>query len=109
MLTDDELKALKDANPGANLRAYAHEDIRDGYDFVYKVPEDGAWKQFQTHRNNDEMAPYALRTLVIPHMVRPSPIEFTAMLKETPGLVETIGNKMVRAAGATNAGNDRKL
>lgn len=108
-LTDDEILELKTKNPGAVLRIFSHEDILDGKIFVYKVPKDAPWKLFQSQRASDESAPYALRTLVIGHMVQPTPQEFVALLDEAPGLVESIGNKMVKAAGATNAGSDRKL
>ncbi len=107
--TEDEILELKAKNPGATLRLWNHEDVLDGRFFVYKVPKDAPWKMFQTQRANDESAPYALRTLVLQHIVKPTPTEFMVLLDEAPGLVESLGNKMVKAAGATNAGSDRKL
>jgi len=109
MLTETEIAELKAKNPGANLAEITNEAVLGDETFVVKVPQDAAWKMFQTQRANDEQAPYALRTLVLGHMVKPTPSEFLLRLNETPGLVETVGGQLVKLAGASNASTVRKL
>jgi hypothetical protein len=109
MLTETEIAELKAKNPGATLAEIKNEAVLGDEVFVVKVPQDAAWKLFQTQRANDEQAPYALRTLVLGHMVKPTPQEFLLRLNEMPGLVETVGGQLVKLAGASNASTVRKL
>lgn len=109
MLTDADIKELKAKNPGETLAEIKNDVVLGDEVFVVKVPRDAAWKVFQTQRANDEQAPYALRTLVLGHIVKPTPQEMLLRLNELPGLVETVGGQLVKLAGASSASTVRKL
>lgn len=109
MLTETDIAELKAKNPGATLAEITNDAVLGDESFVVKVPQDGAWKMFQTARANDELAPSALRTLVLQHMVKPTVAEFLLRLNDQPGLVETVGGQLVKLAGASNASTVRKL
>jgi hypothetical protein len=108
-LTEEAKKALKDKYPGVTLDVIKNELVAPGVAFILKRPDDAAWKRYRGMQGNEEQAPFANRTLVFGQLVDPAPAEFTAMLVDRPGLVETLAVKIREAAGASNASTLEKL
>lgn len=107
MITDDQIAKLKEANPGAELTLIQNDDV--GIEVVAKTPDDGTWKRFRSQSSDDTQRSVALRTLVFACVVFPANADFAAAVSRKPGIVETIGNKLVEVAGVSMATTTRKL
>jgi len=107
MLTDEHVAKLKEANPGAELSTLTLEDL--GIDAVVKTPSEGEWKRFRAMSSDDAQRSSALRTLVFACVVFPASAEFAALVARKPGIVESLGNKLVEIAGVSMAVTVRKL
>jgi len=107
MITDDQIAKLKEANPGAELTLISNDDV--GIEVVAKTPDDGTWKRFRAQSSDDAQRSIALRGLVMSCVVFPAPADFGAAVNRKPGIIETIGNKLVEIAGVSLATTTRKL
>ena len=107
MLTDETIAKLKDANPGAELSVIANDEV--GIEVVVKTPDDGTWKRFRSQSADDAQRSMALRGLVMACVIYPAGPDFMAAVARRPGIVETIGNKLVEIAGVSMATTVRKL
>ncbi len=109
MLTDEEKKTLKDANPGVDLYFIENETVAPGITFVVKCPSDASWKRFQAERENDEQKSTAIRRLVLTHVIKPTANDLLSMLQAQPGLVESLGGPLIKIAGASAASTFGKI
>lgn len=107
MLTDELIAKLKEANPGAELSVISNEDV--GIEVVVKTPNDVEWRRFRTQSADDAQKSGALRFLVLACVKHPDSATFMAAVNARPGIIETIGNKLVEIAGVSMATTVRKL
>lgn len=107
MLTDELIAKLKDANPGGDIYAFKNDDV--DLEVVVKTPDDGTWKRFRSQSADDAQRSMALRGLVMSCVIFPAGPEFMAAVSRRPGIIETIGNKLVEIAGVSMATTVRKL
>lgn len=108
MLTEQDIKDLKDKNPGARLAVIENELVAAGESFVIKI-DPTAWERFASMRTNDEMLPGAVKTFVLSIMVKPTNVEMLEELKERPGLLDTLAKEAIKLHGASAASTSRKL
>lgn len=107
MLTEELIAKLKEANPGAELSVIEEGEI--GLEVVVKVPDEGAWRRFRAQQDDDAQSSIALRGLVFACVVHPVPADFVPIVARRPGIVETVGGKLVKIAGVSRAATIRKL
>lgn len=107
MITDDQVLKLKADNPGAELTVIENDDV--GIEVVVKTPDDGTWKRFRSQNSDDAQRAGALRALVFSCVLFPPGLDFVAAVARKPGIVETIGSKLVEIAGVSMATTTRKL
>jgi hypothetical protein len=105
MITDEQIAKLKEANPGVELSVLHLEDL--DLDVVVKTPDEGVWKRFRSQASDDAQKSGALRGLVFGCAVWPS--DFATLVSRRPGIVETVGNRLVEIAGVSMAVTVRKL
>jgi hypothetical protein len=107
MVTDEQIVKLKEANPGAELTLIQNDDV--GIEVVVKTPDDGTWKRFRSQSSDDAQRSVALRGLVLSCVVHPAGPDFASAVARRPGIIETIGGKLVEVAGVSMATTARKL
>lgn len=107
MINDDLIAKLKEANPGAELHTIENDTV--GVEVVVKVPSDAEWRRFRSQQSDDQQKSIALRGLVLACVKYPPTDQFSAAVAAHPGIVETIGSKLVDIAGVSMATISRKL
>ena len=106
-ITDEEIAALKLANPGAELAEIAFPAL--GVEFVVKTPSQadyGAQRAAETTSND----PYNLMLgFVLRHVVKPGLPEAQKEFAAKPALVEKVNTKLFEAAGIRAESTVKKL
>lgn len=107
IISETDIAALKERFPGVELNLISNEDA--GMEIVARTPPKGEWDRFRTMQQDDSQAAYALRTLVLGCIVKPTAEEFRTILETRPGLAETFGARLVKIGGVSSATTHRKL
>lgn len=72
-----------------------------GLEVVCRAPSEGDYKRFKTQISDPDRRAMAPDSLVYSCVVWPGRDEFKGMVKEKPGIIESIAGELVEWAGAT--------
>ena len=97
-LTEQEIDALKKAH-GIN-RIYRLES--DNVAIYVRMPSPGVWRRFRSHVNDPRKRDEAGEAMLRASLIKPSQEEFSALLEERPGLLDTFANEVTELAGLKN-------
>jgi hypothetical protein len=107
MLTDEQLDAIKEKNPGVALRTTRYDEI--DADIVFKIPSRVEWDRFLAEAMVDAKRLGAIKTLVTLHVVYPEKADFAKLVESQPGIVTAISGEISDSTGASLKGTTRKL
>lgn len=106
-ITEEEIAALKIANPGAELAEVAFAAL--GVELVVKTPSQadyGAQRAAEVSSND----PYGVMLgFVLRHVVKPGPVDTQKIFVAHPALVEKVNTRLFEAAGIRAESTVKKL
>lgn len=102
---DEALIAKLKAEHGDRLHLLETEDALA----VFKTPDRGTYERYWSEILNEDERARAHKNLVLACVVYPPREEFVRVLDSLPGLVQSFGPALVKAAGAKKEATVRKL
>jgi hypothetical protein len=108
MFTEEQLRAIKEKHPGADLRQFTNQEF--DVDWVIRVPGDiefAAWRMQQS-ASGDDFHPVN-REFVVRCVVAPDSTEVRTKLANSAGLVEAFLKYIVRLLGTKAEFTVKKL
>lgn len=106
-MTNDTIEKVKAANPGADLRVIANQEL--GIEVIVRAPNKAEFRRFRTMYGDPAQRAIASEAFLLGCIAEPTAEEFRATLDRYPALAESFAGELCEIAGAIGTVTNRKL